>query len=205
VLGEDGTLVARPPKSLQRETTFEPEEGRPAVVEAMLSYLVERGAARLRAQDLKARALEVRVRWIDTNPRRGAWNEDGLSVHRRRALAAPSDATAELTALALELYRSFPRRRALLKRIGVTFHGLAAAPGWQGRLFSDEDPPAAHAALDAHDASHADRHRRLDRALDALRAKHGFGRILRGTSAPLAASHPLEKDGFRLRTPSLNQ
>lgn len=201
VLGEDGTLSARPPKSLQRETTFEPEEGRPAVVEAMLSYLVERGAARLRAQDLKARALEVRVRWVDTNPRRGAWNEDGLSVHRRRALAHASDATAELTALALALYRSFPRRRALLKRIGVSFHGLDAAPGWQGQLFSDEEP----ALENSHDASRADRHRRLDRALDELRKKHGFGRILRGTSAPLAKSHPLGPDGFQLRTPSLNQ
>ena len=167
----------------------------------MLSYLVERGAARLRAQDLKARALEVRVRWVDTNPRRGAWNEEGLSVHRRRALARPSDATAELTALALELYHSFPRRRALLKRIGVSFHGLAAAPGWQGRLFSDEEPALER----SHDASHADRHRRLDRALDELRKKHGFGRILRGTSTPLAESHPLDEDGFRLRTPSLNQ
>jgi DNA polymerase-4 len=200
VLGEDGTLAARPPKTLQRETTFEPEEGRPAVVEAMLSYLVERGAARLRAQDLKARALEVRVRWVDTNPRRGDFEPEGLSVHRRRALSAPSDATAELTALALALYRSFPRRRALLKRIGVTFHGLAALPGWQGRLFSDEEP-----APEPHDASRADRHRRLDRALDELRAKHGFGRILRGTSTPLATSHPLDEDGFKLRTPSLNQ
>lgn len=201
VLAEDGTLTARPPKSLQRETTFEPEEGRVAVVEAMLSYLVERAAARLRTQDLKARALEVRVRYVDTNPRRGAWNEDGLSVHRRRALERPSDATAELTALALELYRSFPRRRALLKRIGLTLHGLQAAPGWQGRLFSDEEPTSEP----PHEASRADRHRRLDRALDELRAKHGFGRILRGTSTPLAATHPLEKDGFRLRTPSLNQ
>ena len=201
VLAEDGTLTARPPKSLQRETTFEPEEGRPAVVEAMLSYLVERAAARLRAQELKARALEVRVRWVDTNPRRGAWDADGLAVHRRRALAHASDATAELTALALTLYRSFPRRRALLKRIGVSFHGLAATPGWQGRLFSDGEP----APTLPHAASHADRHRRLDRALDELREKYGFGRILRGTSAPLAASHPLGPDGFKLRTPSLNQ
>jgi DNA polymerase-4 len=198
-LAEDGTLVAEPPQSLQRETTFEPEEGRPEVVEAMLSYLVERAAHRLRALGVQARTLEVRVRWVDTNPRPGAWDAEGLAAHRRRALAAPSDTTDELSRAALELYRSLPRRRALLKRLGVAFHGLARAPGWQGQLFSGED------ARDEHDSSRADRHRRVDRALDALRVRLGFGRILRGTSTPLAASHPLEADGFKLRTPSLNQ
>jgi DNA polymerase-4 len=204
-LAEDGTLVARPPKSLQRETTFEPEEGRPEVVEAMLSYLVERGAHRLRALGVQARTLEVRVRWVDTNPRPGSWSEEGLSAHRRRTLAAPSDATDELWQAARALHRTLPRKRALLKRIGIGFHGLAPAPGWQGQLFSSTAEPALGPPPDAHDASRADRHRRLDHALDQLRAKLGFGRILRGTSAPLAASHPLRADGFRLRTPSLNQ
>jgi hypothetical protein len=41
--------------------------------------------------------------------------------------------------------------------------------------------------------------------MDSLREKHGFGRVLRGASFPLAATHPLGRDGFRLRTPSLNQ
>jgi DNA polymerase-4 len=200
VLGEDGALVARPPGSVQRETTFEPEEGRPEVVEAMLSYLVERGAHRLRAQGLVANALEVRARWVDTNPRPGAWSEAGLEAHRRRALAHPSDSTDELWQLARGLYRSFPRRRALLKRIGIAFHELRTAPGWQGRLFSDEPGPSG-----PHARSRADRHRRMDRVLDELRAKLGFGRILRGSSTPLQQSHPLRADGFRLRTPSLNQ
>ena len=201
-LAEDGTLVARPPRSLQRETTFEPEEGRPEVIEAMLSYLVERGAHRLRALGVQARTLEVRVRWVDTNPRPGAWSADGLAAHRRRTLAHPSDATDELWQAARALYHTLPRKRALLKRLGIAFHGLAAAPGWQGQLFSGTEEPALSSA---HDASRADRHRRLDHALDELRARLGFGRILRGTSTPLAASHPLRHDGYRLRTPSLNQ
>lgn len=205
-LGEDGALLARPPKSLSRETTFEPEEGRPEVVEAMLSYLVERGAQRLRALGVQARTLEVRVRWVDTNPRPGAWSEEGLAAQRRRALSAPSDATDELWRAALALYRTLPRKRALLKRLGIAFHGLARAPGWQGQLFSGADELAHDCPGPAtHDASRADRHRRLDHALDELRAKLGFGRILRGPSTPLAQSHPLRPDGFRLRTPSLNQ
>ncbi|MDP6408663.1 MAG: hypothetical protein QGI46_04745, partial [Planctomycetota bacterium] len=53
--------------------------------------------------------------------------------------------------------------------------------------------------------SRRDRHRRLDRALDTLRTRLGFGRILRGGSFPLTETCELEADGFRLRTPSLNQ
>jgi len=210
VLDDSGALVARPPKSLQRETTFEPEEGRPEVIEAMLSYLVERGAHRLRALGVQARTLEVRVRWVDTNRRPGSWSEEGLAAHRRRTLGSPSDATDELWRASLALYRTLPRKRALLKRIGLGFHGLVVSPGWQGQLFSSADELALddasdRAALRAHDSSRADRHRRLDRALDELRAKLGFGRILRGASTPLQKSHPLRADGFRLRTPSLNQ
>jgi DNA polymerase-4 len=205
-LAEDGTLVARPPKSLQRETTFEPEEGRPEVIEAMLSYLVERGAHRLRALGVQARSLEVRVRWVDTNPRPGSWSEDGLAAQRRKSLPAPSDATEELWLATRALYLSLPKKRALLKRIGIAFHGLTAAPGWQGQLFSASDELALDpGSPPVHDSCRADRHRRLDHALDELRAKLGFGRILRGTSTPLAKSHPLRADGFRLRTPSLNQ
>jgi hypothetical protein len=81
-----------------------------------------------------------------------------------------------------------------VKRVGLTLDGLEAAHGWQRHLLEDDGREAR-----------ADRERRLDAVLDALRARHGFGRIVRGASLPLAATHPLEKDGFRLRTPSLNQ
>ncbi|MEM7518003.1 MAG: DNA polymerase IV, partial [Planctomycetota bacterium] len=40
----DGNLELRPPKSIRRDSTFEPEEGRREHVEAMLGYLVERAA-----------------------------------------------------------------------------------------------------------------------------------------------------------------
>ncbi|HVS10316.1 MAG TPA: hypothetical protein VMS76_10620, partial [Planctomycetota bacterium] len=85
-----------------------------------------------------------------------------------------------------------------------TFVDLVPSPGWQGRLFSD--PPAEReGALDLHLSSRADRQRRLDSALDRLRARHGFGLLLRGATLPLCATSELTRDGFRLRTPSLNQ
>jgi DNA polymerase-4 len=196
---ERGNLVARPPRSIQRETTFEPEEGRPLLIEAMLSYLVERAAHRLRALALVAGALEVHVRWVDTHPRPSAERlAEGLAAARRQALPAPSDSTDELWQLARALYRGLPRRRALVKRLGIALPVLRPGSGWQGRLF-DQAPQERQGE------SRADRQRRLDRVLDELRERAGFGCIVRGTSVPLRATHALEADGFRLRTPSLNQ
>lgn len=76
-----------------------------------------------------------------------------------------------------------------MKTVGLTLVDLVPRAGWQNHLFV----PAT------------DRHRRLDEALDRLREKHGFGRVLRGPSTPLRGVIPLGPDGFRLRTPSLNQ
>ena len=84
-----------------------------------------------------------------------------------------------------------------MKTVGITLVDLAPRAGWQNHLFGE---PADDAT-----SSREDRHRRLDLALDRLRDKHGFGRVLRGASFPLARTHPLGPDGFQLRTPSLNQ
>jgi DNA polymerase-4 len=209
----DGSLLARPPASIRRDSTFEPEEGRREIVEAMLAYVTERAAARLRAARSTARALEVRLVYVDTRPT----PEDSSARPRdddrgrcefaaRRTLDRPSDSTAELAGAARELLCSLPTRRALVKRVGLTLAPLAPRGGWQGHLF-DEGGAAEDAAQTASGAraSRPDRHRRLDDVLDRLRARVGFGRVLRGASAPLARTHQLERDGYRLRTPSLNQ
>lgn len=197
-LDEAGALVLAPPRSIHRETTFEPEEGRRELVEGMLAYLLERAAHKLRGAGSCARTVEVRLRYVDTRPRASEEERaEGLSHAARRTLAAPTDATDELWTVARELLRGLPRRRALVKRIGLVLSNLAPSPGWQGRLFGEpgEGGPVPR----------AERQRRLDRALDRLRGELGFGRILRGTCLPLRATHPLSADGFQLRTPSLNQ
>ena len=85
-----------------------------------------------------------------------------------------------------------------MKRVGVTLTGLREAGGHQGWLFSDP-------GRDRADLSRRDREHRLDGVLDDLRRRHGFGGVLRGSSLPLVERFPLGRDGFRLRTPSLNQ
>lgn len=199
----DGSFVMRIPAALRRDSTFEPEEGRREHIEAMLAYIVERAAHRLRSLGATARSLEVRVRYVDTRPVPERRPDDAAgasaSLGKRATLGEPTDATDALLTAARALFAALPHRRALVKQVGITLHGLTARTGRQGRLFSD---PAKDAASGA---SHADRQRALDSALDRLRAKYGFGGLLRGASLPLAADHAKTRDGFVLRTPSLNQ
>lgn len=230
--GSGGTLWLKAPRSIQRDSTFEPEEGRRAVVEAMLAYVVERAAHKLRAHKLKAGSVEVRLVYVDTRPpslRRITASESGL-VSKRRAPSRATDSTDELIDHARRLLRELPQRRALVKRVGVCLRELRTTRAWQHSLFSDplhsrsQEGEELRLETDASDeagrfeASRADRQRRLDDALDTLRERHGFGRVLRGSSARLleprvrderggenTPAFPLERDGFRLRTPSLNQ
>lgn len=214
-LDERGQLTVRAPRSIRRDSTFEPEEGRREIVEAMLAYLVERASHRLRAHRVAARTLVVRQVHVETRPARG--DGAGAETERRTRLEPATDATDLLWERARAILRSLPRRRALTKRVGLSLEDLVPARGWQRHLFDEradvEGPPAARedvgsegrgGALEPRE-SRIDRLRRLDDALDRLRERHGFGRVLRGTSFALARTHELGPDGFRLRTPSLNQ
>ena len=227
-----GELVSRAPRSIRRDSTFEPEEGRREIVEAMLAYLVERASHRLRAHRVAARTLVVRQIHVETRARAHG-DGAGAAVERRLRLEPATDATDVLWERARGLLRSFPRRRALVKRVGLSLEDLAPRAGWQRHLFDeradDEEPDATSDAgtlaregrapepregrtLEPRESrtlepreSRIDRLRRLDDVLDRLRERHGFGRVLRGTSFALAPTHELGPDGFRLRTPSLNQ
>lgn len=214
IANPDGTLRRRPPKTIRRDSTFEPEEGSRRRVEAMLAYLVDRALYKLRGAGLHVATIAVHVRYVDTRPpslrraqeadRLAAEEAGGSEAAVRRArttLDAPTDATDRVWRAARDLFRSLPRRRALVKRIGVELSNFSAMDGWQATLFSD---PAGDRAPGA-GGSRADRQRQLDEAVDGLRERFGFGRLLRGSSLPLSETHELGPDGYRLRTPSLNQ
>lgn len=209
-IDKDGKLAARPPKSIRREASFEPEEARLELVEAMLAYLTERATAKLREAGLVARSIEVSLRYVDTRSERQA-DASGApaKTHRKqRRLKTPSDATLETFEHAKKLLQELPRRRALVKRVGITLLNLAPQGGWQQHLFDDEPTPSTTGNPTGPaqtQTTRSDRHRKLDCALDELRQKVGFGRILRGSSMPLSETHPHGEDGFELRTPSLNQ
>ncbi|MBK7643240.1 MAG: hypothetical protein IPJ19_09340 [Planctomycetes bacterium] len=216
---EHGALVLRPPLSIRRDSTFEPEEGRRELVEAMLGYLVERAAQRLRGFARCTSSLAVRVAYVDTRaPALRRVEPSEPAEFEKRARLEPSDSTDELLRRALALFRELPRRRALVKRVGLTLEGFTPRGGHQLQLFDEcqktsppgfltpapTDAPTDEPAPEPRE-SRADRLQRLERTVDALREKHGFGGVLRATSLLLADQYPLGKDGLRLRTPSLNQ
>ncbi len=201
---ERGVVVLQPPASIRRDSTFEPEEGRRELVEAMLGYLVERAAHRLRGFARCASSLAVRVAYVDTRaPSLRRVEPSEPAEFEKRARLEPSAATDELLRRAQALFRGLPRRRALVKRVGLTLEGFTPRTGWQLQLF-DEGEQSSPPGFSTRE-SRADRLHRLERTVDALREKHGFGGVLRATSLLLADQYPLGKDGLRLRTPSLNQ
>jgi DNA polymerase-4 len=221
---ERGALVLRAPLSIRRDSTFEPEEGRRELVEAMLGYLVERAAHRLRGFARCANSLAVRVAYVDTRaPSLRRVEPSEPAEFEKRAHLEPTDSTDELLRRALGLLRELPRRRALVKRVGLTLEGFTPRGGWQLQLFDEQPSPPRFSTIhppgektsppefstQAPEAepreSRADRLHRLERTVDQLREKHGFGRVLRATSLLLTDQYPLGKDGLRLRTPSLNQ
>lgn len=202
-LGDRGELVRRPPRSIRRDSTFEPEEGRREHVEAMLAYLVDRAASKLRDHHSVATSMEVSLGYVDTRPphlRRRNPDPDRWTSVRKKPPEA-TDVTDVLWEHARTLLRSLPKRRALVKRVGVALLELKPAGGRQGVLFSDPERDR----LPGDGGSRADRAARLDRVLDELRERHGFGRVLRGATLPLSEDHDLGEDGYQLRTPSLNQ
>ena len=236
----NGAWIERLPKTVRRDSTFEPEEGRREIVDAMFAYLVERATHLLRKHKAVARSIAVRVQYVDTRPKpTDRPREANPELEKRVKLSEPTASTDVIARRVIEVWRALPRRRALVKRVGITLVDLTRSSGIQRSLFDDgpsldecdahESRNAERGAVGANDPSahdetsesadrsssasetsrtresRADRQRRLDDALDTLRAKHGFGRIMRGSSFLLKENHELGEDGFRLRTPSLNQ
>jgi len=76
-----------------------------------------------------------------------------------------------------------------VRLVGVTLGTLGPVRAVQGTLF--DDGGAAR--------------RRLFAAVDAVRARHGFGSLVVGGAAGLLGQVPHGPNGFRLRTPSLTK
>lgn len=183
--GRDEEPVQATPtlRSIARETSFAPEtdaDGQQLpFLRAMLAYLLDRAAAELRRQALRARVVQVRVRHVD-----------GGEGERARTLVEATDRTDAFAATARDLLDELLLRRVLVRLVGVTLTGLQAPRPAQGALFGDGGEAAR---------------RRLFAAVDAVRARHGFGALVVGEAAGLLGVLPAGPHGFQLRTPSLTK
>jgi DNA polymerase-4 len=182
--GQDDAPVRDTPalQSISRETSLE-VVGDDALqqhdlVRAMASYLVDRAAAELRRSQRLCRTIAVRIR-----------HSDGHTGETRRTYEPPSDRTDELAQRARLLLDELLQRRVLVRLVGVTLQNLVPRTAVQAGLFDQRERARG----------------KLFHAVDAVRARHGFGALLLGESAALLGHVPHGPHGFRLRTPSLTK
>jgi DNA polymerase-4 len=155
--GQDDRVVVpdREAKSISTETTFARDQGDREVLRSWLLELVEQLGARLRQAGLRARTVELKVR-----------SSDFKTLSRSVTLPEPTDRTAEIWQVAVELFeRRVPRGVLPLRLLGVGGTGLVRDASVQGMLFED----GWHVRQGA-----------LDQTLDEIRARFGAGAIRRG-------------------------
>lgn len=140
-------------KSISRQRTFAEDQDEAGVLDAALVRLVEDATAALRVERLRARSLEVSVRWTDL-------------VDEQRRARLPREGEEEAVLLrARELLARLLHRRMRVRRLGVGFHGLVSAHE-QRLLFQGPEARSRRA---------------LGLALDAVRARFGYEAVRFGS------------------------
>jgi DNA polymerase-4 len=169
----------RRPRSVSRQSALHRPSTDPALLSGYLSYLCERCALGLREAGARARRLRVHLQYDDYRSRKGAV-----------ALAEPTDLERMLYQSARPLFLRLHDRRVRIRRLGVEAQSLVFSWVEQERLW---------------DLDRARRFARLTRAVDAIRRRHGFHRIVQGPSIALLGELPQTEHGFTLRTASLTR
>lgn len=173
VRGVDARPVAarEAQKSVSREDTFPRDLHDDADLERELLRLVEKVAADLRGDGLRARTIGVKVRDADFVTRQAA-----------RTLDAAVESDRTIATVARDLFRRLRRaRRVGVRLLGVTLSQFGDAPA-QLTLFDVEEPTGAPDGLPAAPVE-TERDRQLARTVDAIRGR--FGREMIGPAALL--------------------
>jgi DNA polymerase-4 len=156
--GDDELRTDELPRSISRETTFWTPSSDYGFAESMLFYLTERLGRALRRRALQGRTVQVKLRYADFS-----------AVQRSHALPHHTDRDEEVFRAARSMLRARWLRSRRLRLVGVGLTDLRRARTSQSQLFD----------------SRADRSRRLDRCLDELRERFGFGSVRRGPTIEL--------------------
>jgi DNA polymerase-4 len=152
---ERRVIPDRDAKSISHETTFSNDITDPHVLRTWLLDLTEQVARRLRRHDLRARTVELKLRY-----------NDFTTVSRSRSLTEPSDRTRIIWRLVSELFeQQWQRRSDPVRLLGCGVSGFDSEPSRQGDLFD--------AVVDERDA-------RLDGVMDAISERFGNGIVGRG-------------------------
>ena len=141
-------------KSLSAEDTFEHDIGEPRLLQSHLARLADLAASRLRARELMAGCIGVKIR-----------REDFTTYTRQRAVAPPTCEARAVVGVAAELLARWlaANAGAKLRLLGVVLTELT--PASQLGLFEDARHPGG-----------------LDAALDEARARFGSQAVRRGSA-----------------------
>ena len=146
-------------RSISRDETFDADIHDDALLEGELTELVSRAGADLRADDLQARTITVRIRDMDFRTRQAS-----------RTVDEPLASDRALFAVARELLRRLRRDRHVPARLlGVAVSNFTAPPARQLGLFEPSREPLE-----------TERDRDVSRAMDAVRARFGRDAIAPG-------------------------
>jgi DNA polymerase-4 len=150
-------------KSISAEDTFAVDIRDHAQMHIELLRLADRTAARLRAHELLAATVNVKIR-----------RADFTTFTRRRALGSPTDDTTVIAKAAQGLLTGWlsTQPRAALRLLGVGVSGLQQ--GMQRDLFAGADPAPA----------------RLDHAMDGIRRRFGKDVLTRASLLQMPPGKP---------------
>ncbi len=134
-------------KSISHEKTFTSDIEDPSLLRAWLLELTEQVTCRLRRHDLKAKTVNLKVRYDDFH-----------TVTRSHTLSAPTNVTEEIWKAASMLFDRMPSRQLRLRLLGVGVSNLVQRAKAQLVLFVDAE---------------RERQSRLDEVADDIKAKFG--------------------------------
>lgn len=144
-------------KSVSQETTFAQDVSDPALLRRTLREQSESIGRRLREDHLYGHTVKLKLRWPDFT-----------TLTRQLTLDQPTDQDDTIYTAALQIFQKHWRAGQAVRLIGVGISGIG--------------PPIRQLTLwDALDAQHdSEKDRRLQAAVDALRARYGSRIVKRG-------------------------
>lgn len=157
----------RQAKTISNETTFAVDIEDRELLESWLMELAEQVARRLRAAGLRARTVQIKVRY-----------DDFETVTRNTSVPEPMNSTREVWSLARKMLNGrLPDRPLRVRLLGVGVSNLDRSGETQGKLF--EDGP--------------DQDSRLDGVTDEIRSRFGKDAVVRGITSVRGQSREQEK------------
>ncbi|MFQ5596913.1 MAG: DNA polymerase IV [Nitrospiria bacterium] len=155
----------REAKSVSHEMTFENDLHEIALLRSYMVMLCEPVACRLRRKGLRARTIEIKIRFADFK-----------TITRAKTLAQATQTTQDLVKVAVaRLQGHLPKKHRGVRLLGMGASHFESGMPIQEKLFTNEA---------------AQKQQRLDAASDAIRSKYGASALKRGSRLSLPESIP---------------